>query len=210
MLGYICKYAPIEIFESMGVTMQRIEPDVTNFNQAEIKMHPNICSFAKGVLEDVMAGDYEGVILTTCCDSIRRLYDVLKEEFPEKFIYMLDTPRITKEAGITLYEQRIRVMIQEYEKFSGKKFQEDKFLEYLKERKTAFVRDLAAALYVSEATVRRDLNEMQKLGLIERSHGGAILPENAEEVSIHWRNDRKAGIGKNMQQTSRCVIAWYL
>ena len=35
MLGYICKYAPIEIFESMGVTMQRIEPDVTNFNQAE-------------------------------------------------------------------------------------------------------------------------------------------------------------------------------
>ena len=56
MLGYICKYAPIEIFESMGVTMRRIEPDVTNFNQAEIKMHPNICSFAKGVLEDVMTG----------------------------------------------------------------------------------------------------------------------------------------------------------
>ena len=134
MLGYICKYAPVEIFQAMGVEMERIEPDVANFNQAEIRMHPNICSFAKGVLEEVMKKDYEGVILTTCCDSIRRLYDVLREEFPEKFIYMLDTPRITKEAGIALYEQRIRVMIQEYEKFSGKKFQEDKFLEYLKEQ----------------------------------------------------------------------------
>ena len=134
MLGYICKYAPVEIFQAMGVEMERIEPDVANFNQAEIRMHPNICSFAKGVLEEVMKKDYEGVILTTCCDSIRRLYDVLREEFSEKFIYMLDTPRITKEAGIALYEQRIRVMIQEYEKFSGKKFQEDKFLEYLKER----------------------------------------------------------------------------
>ena len=103
MLGYICKYAPVEIFQSMGTEMERIEPDVTNFNQAEIRMHPNICSFAKGVLEEVMKKDYEGVILTTCCDSIRRLYDVLKEEFPEKFIYMLDTPRITKEPGITLY-----------------------------------------------------------------------------------------------------------
>ena len=82
MIGYICKYAPIEVFESMGVKMERIEPEVTNFNQAEIKMHPNICSFAKGVLEEVMEKDYEGVILTTCCDSIRRLYDVLKEEFP--------------------------------------------------------------------------------------------------------------------------------
>ena len=56
MLGYICKYAPVEIFESMGVTMKRIEPDVTSFNQADIRMHPNICSFAKGVLEEVMAG----------------------------------------------------------------------------------------------------------------------------------------------------------
>ncbi|HIR27971.1 MAG TPA: 2-hydroxyacyl-CoA dehydratase [Candidatus Choladousia intestinigallinarum] len=135
MLGYICKYAPIEVFASMGVEMKRIEPDVTNFNQAEIKMHPNICSFAKGMLEDMMDSDYEGIILTTCCDSIRRLYDVLREEFPEKFIYMLDTPRITKEAGITLYEQRIRDMIQAYEKFSHKKFDEKVFLEYIRQKK---------------------------------------------------------------------------
>ena len=103
--------------------MERIEPDVTNFNQAEIRMHPNICSFAKGVLEEVMSGGYEGVILTTCCDSIRRLYDVLKEEFPDKFIYMLDTPRIIKDAGITLYTQRIRDMIRAYEAYSGKRFE---------------------------------------------------------------------------------------
>lgn len=134
MLGYICKYAPVEVFESMGTEMKRIEPDVTNFNQAEIRMHPNICSFAKGVLEEMMSADYEGVIMTTCCDSIRRLYDVLKEEFPDKFIYMLDTPRITREAGIRLYEQRIRLMIQDYEKFSGRKFSESRFLAHLREK----------------------------------------------------------------------------
>ena len=57
MLGYICKYAPIEVFASMGVEMKRIEPDVTNFNQADTRMHPNICSFAKGVLVDMMETD---------------------------------------------------------------------------------------------------------------------------------------------------------
>lgn len=134
MLGYICKYAPIEIFQSMGVEMKQIEPDVTNFTQADMKMHPNICSFAKGVLEDVLAGGYEGVILTTCCDSIRRLYDVLKEELPDKFIYILDTPRITKDAGIVLYENRIRKMILEYEQFSGRKFEESKLAEILRTR----------------------------------------------------------------------------
>ena len=137
MLGYICKYAPVEIFESMGVEMHRIEPEVSNFNQADLRMHPNVCSFAKGVLEEVMTGDYEGVILTTCCDSIRRLYDVLKEQLPGRFIYMLDTPRITKDAGITLYESRIRKLIKEYEQFSGKEFDEQRFLELLKARKEA-------------------------------------------------------------------------
>ena len=134
MLGYICKYAPIEVFRSMGVEMKRIEPEVANFTQADMKMHPNICSFAKGVLEDVLAGDYEGVILTTCCDSIRRLYDVLTEELPDKFIYILDTPRITKDAGVTLYEKRIWKMIRAYEAFSGKHFEEEKLAELLKTR----------------------------------------------------------------------------
>ena len=135
MLGYICKYAPIEIFESMGVEMKRIDPQVTNFTQADMKMHPNICSFAKGVLEDVMAGGYEGVILTTCCDSIRRLYDVLKQELPDRFIYILDTPRITKDAGIALYEGRIRKMIEAYEAFSGKTFEEEKLANILRKKK---------------------------------------------------------------------------
>ncbi|HJA94237.1 MAG TPA: 2-hydroxyacyl-CoA dehydratase [Candidatus Eisenbergiella merdipullorum] len=134
MLGYMCKYAPIEIFESMGVEMKRIDPQVSNFTQADMKMHPNICSFAKGVLEDVMAGDYEGVILTTCCDSIRRGYDVLRQELPDKFIYILDTPRITKDAGITLYEGRIRKMIAAYEAFSGKTFEEAKLADILRKK----------------------------------------------------------------------------
>lgn len=131
MLGYICKYAPVEVFTSMGVEMKRIEPDVTSFTQADIKMHPNICSFAKGVLEEVLDNDYEGVILTTCCDSIRRLYDVLREELPGKFIYILDTPRTTKETGVALYQTRIKNMIKSYENFSGKFFSEDKLEQVL-------------------------------------------------------------------------------
>ena len=131
MLGYICKYAPVEVFTSMGVEMKRIEPYVTSFTQADIKMHPNICSFAKGVLEEVLDNDYEGVILTTCCDSIRRLYDVLREELPGKFIYILDTPRTTKETGVALYQTRIKNMIKSYENFSGKFFSEDKLEQVL-------------------------------------------------------------------------------
>ena len=65
-------------------------------------------------------------------------------------------------------------------------------LSILKQNRIANVKELAKKLFVSEATVRRDLAEMKRLGLVERSHGGATLPENAEEVSIFFRMERNA------------------
>lgn len=134
MIGYICKYTPIEVFEAMGEEVRRIEPEAASFNQADTLMHPNICSFAKGLLEDVLENHYDGIILTTCCDSIRRVYDVLREKLPDTFVYILDIPRITKDAGIGLYEKRIRRMIQEYEAYTGKQFEEERLLEVLREK----------------------------------------------------------------------------
>ena len=65
-------------------------------------------------------------------------------------------------------------------------------LKLLKENRTANVKELASRLFVSDATIRRDLREMQSLGLIERSHGGAILRDNADEVSIFVRMTKNA------------------
>ena len=124
MLGYVCKYTPIEIFESLGVEIKRIEPNVSNFHHADTYMHSNMCSFVKSVLEDVMDNNYEGIILTSCCDSIRRLYDTLVRHFPDKFIYLLDLPRKVNDFAVTLYEKQIQDMIRAYETFSGKTFSE--------------------------------------------------------------------------------------
>jgi len=75
----------------------------------------------------------------------------------------------------------------------------DAIMTILKEKRRANVAELASTLFVSEATVRRDLSEMQKLGLIERSHGGAVLSENAEEVSIFVRMNKNS---KQKEQTA--------
>lgn len=128
-------------------------------------MHPNICSFAKGVLEEVMEKEYEGILLTTCCDSVRRLYDVLKEEFPQKFIYMLDTPRLIKEVGVELYAQRIRAMLGAYETFSGKRFDQEKFLAYLKEKEEqqqAGLRDHSVNIGILGARASDSIKEILK------------------------------------------------
>ena len=93
MIGWVCKFTPVEALKAMGAEPVRIDPSVTNFDEADAKMHPNVCSYAKGVLETFASANFEGIVLTNCCDSIRRLYDILKAEYPDKFICLLDLPR---------------------------------------------------------------------------------------------------------------------
>lgn len=131
MVGYTCKYVPVELLESMGVEIKRLDPNVTNYDKAETMMHANLCSYIKGVLEEVMTNDYEGVILTNCCDSTKRLYDTLKKEYPDKFVYILDLPRKATEDAVMLYKNSIMDMIKQYEAFSGRVFDKDKLKETL-------------------------------------------------------------------------------
>ena len=50
----------------------------------------------------------------------------------------------------------------------------DDLLKIIKAERGISVKELASRLFVSEATVRRDLSVMKRLGLIERTHGGAV------------------------------------
>lgn len=49
--------------------------------------------------------------------------------------------------------------------------------ELVRANKAVALADLAQAVNASVVTVRRDLNTLEKRGLIQRAHGGAVLPE---------------------------------
>lgn len=137
MIGYVCKYTPVEVLESMGADMVRVDPSVTNFNLADTMMHPNVCSYAKSVLEDMQQKDYEGIILTTCCDSIRRLYDTLCAMYPDRFIYLLDIPHKVNDFSTGLYAKRILALAAAYADFSGREYDEEKLLDVIHRQQEA-------------------------------------------------------------------------
>lgn len=56
---------------------------------------------------------------------------------------------------------------------------QEEIMTILRERKSATVQELSALLFASGSTIRRDLTELEKLGLIRRSHGGAVLFEGS-------------------------------
>ncbi|MCC8152214.1 MAG: acyl-CoA dehydratase activase [Lachnospiraceae bacterium] len=129
MIAYMCKYTPIEILEAFDTPVVMMEPHVTNFTQADTLMHPNMCSFVKAVLEEFVSAGYEGMLFTTCCDSSRRLYDVLKRRFPEKFFFCFDLPRKVNDFSISMYLRQMEELICAYAAFSGKTFAPEKLEE---------------------------------------------------------------------------------
>ena len=72
------------------------------------------------------------MIFTSCCDSSRRLYDILCQQFPDKFFFCLDLPRKINDFAVTLYTKQLQKLIEDYTAFSGKTFSEQKLLEICK------------------------------------------------------------------------------
>ncbi|MFD2705767.1 DeoR/GlpR family DNA-binding transcription regulator [Salibacterium lacus] len=63
-----------------------------------------------------------------------------------------------------------------------------KIMEILNTERRLTVKRLSGELDVSEVTLRSDLKEMEKEGLLKRTHGGAVLPSYPEEeVSFSTR-----------------------
>ncbi|HZG71284.1 MAG TPA: DeoR/GlpR family DNA-binding transcription regulator [Chondromyces sp.] len=58
----------------------------------------------------------------------------------------------------------------------------NKILEMLTEKGTVTVNELTELLNISAATIRSDLNQMEKQGLLIRTHGGAMMKEADSEA----------------------------
>ena len=64
---------------------------------------------------------------------------------------------------------------------------QNEIAQYLRKKKYAKINEIAAHFYISGATVRRELQELERLGLVHRDHGGAGIAEHAEDISISIR-----------------------
>lgn len=74
---------------------------------------------------------------------------------------------------------------------------QEKILHLLNEKRYATVSDLAKTLYVANITVRRDLEEMEHSGLLQRCHGGAMLLEHENREVPFAVRDKENSLAKN-------------
>lgn len=80
-------------------------------------------------------------------------------------------------------------------------------LSILNKKKAVTVSQLCATLYVSSATIRRDLTQLEREGLLRRSHGGAILSEGGnKELSVLTRSKEHVQAKNKIAQLASLYI----
>ena len=84
---------------------------------------------------------------------------------------------------------------------------EREILEFLKEKKSATIDELTAALYLSPSSIRRKLNALQDKGLIRRTHGGAkIADDNEFFPTFSFRSEQNSFEKKNIAHLATSLI----
>lgn len=121
-LFYACKYTPIELLAGFGAAPRIAEADVASFAYADALAHPNLCGYGKGLIERMMAADVHEAVLVTCCDVVRRVYDVLQASGRMDFLYLLDLPHRRGPAEVALFRRRLRALADAYAAYSGAQF----------------------------------------------------------------------------------------
>ena len=79
-------------------------------------------------------------------------------------------------------------------------------LSYLRAHRTGHVGELSELLGASESTIRRDLEELQLRGLVERVHGGAAITESGSEAALHTRVHAHADQRRRIGQAAAALI----
>ncbi|MCI8601458.1 MAG: DeoR/GlpR transcriptional regulator [Oscillospiraceae bacterium] len=79
---------------------------------------------------------------------------------------------------------------------------QEEIMAVLRDRKSATVQELAELLFASGSTIRRDLAELERVGMIRRSHGGAVLFEGGGEAAAVVREQQHPKEKKRAAETA--------
>ncbi|MFZ5591370.1 MAG: 2-hydroxyacyl-CoA dehydratase subunit D [Bacillota bacterium] len=123
-LGYFCSYTPEEILLAAGCQPVRLFPTCAPGDKAERHLQNFACGYARSALEYVLGGTMEGldgVIIPAACDSMRAVAEILRLNFPARFVFFLNLPlRLDSPGAGQFYVSELTALKRALEKHTGR------------------------------------------------------------------------------------------
>ncbi len=131
MIGYTCKYTPVELLRAFGGEPFLLDGEEPDFEFAEGLTHANLCCHAKALIQQ--GRRTEELLLMDCCDSLRRSYDVLNMDSRHTFLKLMDLPHENGQCARERFRQELIHLADAYGKSMNRAFSKDRFLTACRE-----------------------------------------------------------------------------
>lgn len=119
---YPCKYAPVELLAGFGAGCWPCTYEAHSFEEADQLAHPNLCGYGKSLLAYAMQPDVHVLVLTSCCDVMRRVYDVLRDAGAVDFLWLVDLPHLRGPREVARFRGELRRLADAFAAWSGRAF----------------------------------------------------------------------------------------
>lgn len=188
MIHYSCKYAPIELFAAFGEEAVLLDSEEENFERAEALTHANLCCHAKSLIQQSL--DKSNVIIMDCCDSLRRVYDVLDFEGGQDNLYLLDLPHEDNGCARELFAGALTALAHDLEAATGKQFDRERFFAACQSASWSFPQEDFIALLGGRVSpeLQRQVEDEMSLAVVNLtccgSRGLEPLPDDAAELDF--------------------------
>ena len=187
MIHYVCKYTPRELFAGFGEETAVLEEMPENFDRADQIAHANLCGFGRSVIQAVLEDKVEQLVLVNCCDSMRRVYDIVQSTGKCRFLYLLDLPHEDTDCEKQRFAGSLLRLKRAYERFCGKTFDREAFLAAFPERRVQ-ERPYVGLLGVRVSSVLEEtIRENMPIDVVNLTCASgrslAVLPDTWRELS---------------------------
>ena len=125
MIGYSCKYAPVELVAAYGEEALLLDAETSDFSRAETLTHANVCCHAKALLTQAL--DTDELVLTDCCDATRRICDVLQDAGRQRFLFQFDLPHDDETCARARLTRELIRFADAYGAYTGRAFSKEAF-----------------------------------------------------------------------------------
>ncbi len=109
-IGWLCSYVPEELIIAAGLEPVRIQGQVKMVKEADSYISLNTCPYLKNILDSGLQSKFknmEGIIFTSSCDGMRRLYDIWTHHVPTPLSFMLEIPKNKDEKAIQYFSEQL-------------------------------------------------------------------------------------------------------
>ncbi len=110
-IAWLCSYTPVEIIAACGLVPYRLLAAEGQTLRADTILHPTLCSYVRGALENALAIDartLQGAVLLNSCNAAGHLQHALAALYSQKFQYFLDLPHSNSDAAIYFWANELR------------------------------------------------------------------------------------------------------